>query len=167
MKNKFLWTIISSFIVMIAVAANAQPPQGNFGPPMGPGPGGQTMMERWETLRIWKLTEFLDLNEEQAAKFFPALQNFRDSMDNLDSAEVSLQKDIIQEIQSGKVNQRFVDRQKKEMLNLREQRTELEQQFLNSLPEYLSPEQQARYLVFEQRFQQALKNLIQRRRMER
>ena len=167
MKHTFLWTIISICIVMIAVNATAQPPQGNFSPPMGPGPGGQQMMERWETLRIWKLTEFLDLNEEQAAKFFPALQNFRTSMEELDSAEASLQRVIIEEIQSGNVNQRFVDRQKKEILNLRDKRTELEQEFLNSLPEYLSPEQQARYLVFEQRFQQALKNLIQRRRMDR
>lgn len=167
MKNTFLWTIFSICIVMIAEPAPAQPPQGNLGPPMGPGPGNQQMLERWETLRIWKLTEFLDLSEEQAAKFFPALQNFRTSMEELDSAEVSLQRDIIQEIQSGKVNQRFVDRQKKEILNLRNQRTELEQEFMNSLPEYLSPEQQARYLVFEKRFQQALKNIIQRRRMDR
>lgn len=167
MKNILLKTIISTCLVSIAVTATAQSPQGNLGPPMGPGPGGQQMIERWETLRIWKLTEFLNLNEEQAAKFFPALQNFRASMDELDSAEVRIQRDIIGAIQSGKVNQRFVDRQKKEILNLRDKRTNLEQEFLSNLPEFLSPEQQARYLVFEQRFQRALKNLIQRRRMDR
>ncbi len=165
MKNRIMKKCIVLFLSLVPVLLSAHPQMGNQGSPMGP--QRQGMQERWETLRIWKLTDFLELNQDQAAEFFPALQEFRKSMERLDSAEVSLQKAIINEIQSGNVNQRFVNKTKREIVDLREKRLLREHEFLNTLPEYLTPEQQAKYLVFERRFQQALKNVIQRRGMNR
>ena len=58
--------VIATLSFMIMSFAFAQP-----GRPRGP--GGQ-YSERMEMMMIWKLTEHLELSEEQAEKFFPSMR---------------------------------------------------------------------------------------------
>ena len=42
--------------------------------------------ERFHTMQMWKLTEILDLSEDQAAKFFPKFNNFQKKIDEIRDA---------------------------------------------------------------------------------
>lgn len=118
---------------------------------------------RWETIRIWKLTEFLELNEEQAGQFFPALREYHAQVRKVDSTRFSLQREIMEEINGKKINQEYVNQRKEKLIQLQRERIRHEEEFLGSLSEYITPDQQARYLVFERRFQQELRNVLNRR----
>ncbi len=118
---------------------------------------------RLEMLRIWKMTEYLELDEDQATRFFPALQQRRQEIRAVDSTVIALSRRIIQRINEEDVTQQQVNQWRQELLNYQQEKLRQEQNFLESLPKYLTPKQQARYLIFERRFQQTLIDLIEKR----
>lgn len=54
--------------------------EGESAPPDAPPPPPR---ERFHTMQMWKLTEILDLSEDQAAKFFPKFNNFQKKIDEI------------------------------------------------------------------------------------
>jgi len=116
--------------------------------------------QRLEMLRVWKMTEYLELDESQAARFFPALQSMQERRYALDSTTISLHGIIRTELQEGEVNQQQVNNWRQEILNNQEQKVRIQREFMETLPEYLTAEQQAKYLIFEQQFQQILWDII-------
>jgi hypothetical protein len=52
------------------------------------------MKDRFRTVQMWKLTEALDLTEEQAARFFPQFRNFQNSIDSVRDANDELFKKL-------------------------------------------------------------------------
>ncbi|MCX8014997.1 MAG: hypothetical protein N2748_03160, partial [candidate division WOR-3 bacterium] len=63
-------------------------------PPVPPEPmceselGEHKPREMMETIRIWKLTELLNLTEDQRAKFFPKLQDMRKTRDEFEQKRI-------------------------------------------------------------------------------
>jgi|GEM_PF-121522 len=166
MKRIALLITILVSLVIIGTGGRAQP----LPPPQDQPPGGMPdwqrrsgPVNRMEMLRIWKLSEFLELDKDQAAQFFPALQAHRDAMHEIDSTIVSLHRAIFDRVNQQNISQRQVNDWQKQLVDLQQQKAAREQTFLQSLPQYLSPEQQAKYLVFEWRFQQMLRNAIRAR----
>ena len=73
--------LLCSGLLIISTAVFSQPPIGDEIPPPPPPPEEEEMMaERFQTIQIWKLTEELDLSQEQAAKFFPLFNEFQDKV---------------------------------------------------------------------------------------
>jgi len=149
------WIIIG--VMLLSVSAFAQPPDRNYmrGPTHRP-------PEQLETLRIWKMTEFLELSEEQATQFFPALRIHREKIREIDSTEIALQRKIAEEIVDNSVDQKYVDAKIAQLIELRQKKRQMEEKFLANLPEYLIPEQQAKFLIFDQHFRRALREAIRR-----
>ncbi len=127
--------------------------------------GDQGRPEQLEALRIWKMTEYLELDEKQAMEFFPVLQAHQDQMAELDSTEHAIHRKLHDAIRSGKVDQNFVNTQIDAIVKIDVQREQLRSDFLQSLSKYLTPEQQAKFLVFDRRFRQALQSMIRKREM--
>lgn len=121
--------------------------------------------EQLETLRIWKMTEFLDLSEEQAARFFPALQTHREKIRAIDSTEIALRQSIAEKLQNGPVDQEYVDAHIAKITDLQRQKMEAETTFLKATGKYLTPEQQMKYIIFDDRFRRVLRDAIRRRGM--
>lgn len=121
--------------------------------------------EQLEALRIWKMTEYLKLDEKQAMEFFPALQQHQAQMAALDSSEHIIHQKLHEAIKSEKVDQDFIDAQINAIVKLDNQRQQLRTEFLKSLSQYLTPEQQAKFLVFDRRFRQALQSMVRKRDM--
>ena len=53
------------------------------------GPGGQ-YQNRMETMMVWKLTDYLNLSEQQAEKLFPRMRRHRIRMGDLHTEEKDL-----------------------------------------------------------------------------
>jgi len=118
----------------------------------------QQRRERIEQLRIWKMTEFLDLTTEQSEKFFPRLRSFENQVHSIKKEQADLMQEIYIKLENS-------DYQPSEeaVLKIAEQLSELEHQiikqkieFIKNLSDTLSPEQQIKFLIFENRFRNRL-----------
>lgn len=126
--------------------------------------------ERLKTLRIWKMTEFLDLSSEQSTAFFPKLKDFEKYI----RSKQKKQRELIQEI-TEKINESDYSPKRSDVKKLIHQLAEIEkdiinqkEEFINDLSTVLTPEQQLQYIVFENRFRRKLmKTLNQQARQKR
>lgn len=145
-------TILTSICLLIAVAA-----------------GGQGIsQERLEMLKLWRIIDELEIEEQQAAELFPYWsKNKRDKrglagerreatdlLHSLLKAEDTTDAELQKQIAAiGKVDKRMHDQDKA---------------FRDGLGKYLDVRQQARLLVFEGRFRGDLRDMVRGfRRMHR
>jgi len=132
--------------------------------PEGPPPveKRERIRERIETLRMWKMTKALDLDEATAARLFPLLNRYdkrrfrieravRKDMTELKRALDTRKMDELQEIL-----QRLEDRHR-ELQRLNDEERE-------EIKRILTPEQQARYVLFQYRFKRELREMIEKAR---
>ena len=68
-KKMGLVVLIAGILIFSVEPLLAQPPMGSV--------GKEKMRERIETLRLWKMIEFLDLSSEQSDEFLPLLHEFQ------------------------------------------------------------------------------------------
>ena len=111
----------------------------------------QKMQEKVESLRVWKLLETLDLTEEQANSFLPAYREFQKSEGKYSQTRREL-LDQLQESLEDKDQKKISDL----VAKLKQNRLQIEQdrvQFLARIDKMLSPEQQAKFLLFQNRFE--------------
>jgi Spy/CpxP family protein refolding chaperone len=122
------------------------------------GPMDPDRRERMETLRIWKMTEFLDLTTEQSTKFFPKLKEFKESI----RSDQDKQRKIMIEIHK-LVNDKDYKSSYADVKNYAKQLSELEKSiitkkeaFIIDTGDILTADQQMEYIIFERRFRSRL-----------
>lgn len=121
--------------------------------------------ERMEQLEKLKLLEALDLNEEEAIRFFARRNEFRDEHKELIQKRDEIILNIELAIGKNKAENE-VDYQKmiEEFLTIEEKLIHHRAKFLNSLEDILNQEQIAKLIVFELKFKQEIRDLIIKRR---
>ena len=118
--------------------------------------------ERIESLRIWKMTEFLNLTSEQSNKFFPKLNQFERSIHEKQRMQRDLMLQIYTNItdENYKASKSEVQKYTRKLADLERQIINEKESFLNDLDEVFSPEQQLRYIIFENRFKNRLMRML-------
>lgn len=118
--------------------------------------------EQMEALRIWKMTEFLNLSTEQSALFFPRLKKFEDFV----HANQDQQRDIMREIYE-LTNQDDYTATAKEVADYARRLADLEreiidrkQAFVSEIGDVLTEKQQLKFIVFDNRFRNRLMRSI-------
>ena len=149
-------------LIMLGVSLSAQAWQGQGRGPEGPGPGMQR--ENMEAVRIWKMTEMLVLTEEQIATFIPAVQIHERKVQGLQKQMGEEMRKLQMSIKEGNIKQKDADKALETFIILQQEVHQTKIDFLQKLPEYLTPEQQLRYLSFEVEFRKHLRQFIQDRR---
>ncbi|MHB8882379.1 MAG: hypothetical protein ACYC69_12830 [Thermodesulfovibrionales bacterium] len=118
----------------------------------------EKMRKRVETLRIWKLTNALDLDEKTSARLLPVLskndkkrtaaegelrENMRDMREALKERREEQLRVILQRLeQSHKTLQKINDEEREELRKI------------------LTVEQQARFIIFQQEFDMEIRRII-------
>ncbi|GAB4417374.1 MAG: hypothetical protein OHK0032_13420 [Thermodesulfovibrionales bacterium] len=163
MRKTILKILLSAFmLVAFAAAGMAEPP--DFERP----PSKEQMekvRERIETLRMWKLTKALDLDEKTSAQLFPLLNKYdrkrfvieqalrdgmRDLRDALRNRREGQLRGILDRLeQNHKEMQRVNDEEWAEMKRI------------------LTIEQQARFIIFKQEFDREIRKIIAEARERR
>ena len=111
-----------------------------------------------ESLMIWKLTNELDLEVEQAEKFFPRFRKHRNEIEALRKKDRLLAKSIKLDIsQNKKLKQSEVVNMIKESASFRKKMTDKEEDFLIKSGDILNPEQQAKLGIFKHKMIRELK----------
>ncbi|MFQ6616099.1 MAG: hypothetical protein ACE5HZ_04940 [Fidelibacterota bacterium] len=152
------WIKVYLFLLAVAVAQE---------PPYGPGPHGMEMPQRDEGIRMmkmWKLTEVLELTEDQAKVFFPRHSSFTDQVRALSDKQSDLLKEVDAMLDEGKkIQGKDLSRILEEVTVIEKEKLDKKREFFEGLGDILTPEQKARFLVFEGRFKRDLWHHVRRR----
>ena len=113
------------------------------------GPGGQ-YGNRMEMMMAWKMTEYLNLSEQQAEKLFPRMRRQRVKMNDYYVSEKELFDSHLSKIKKGeKIAQSDVDAVYKKMQDLTDKKNDARMKFFKSTRDILDPTQQIMFLSFE------------------
>lgn len=113
------------------------------------GPGGQ-YQNRMETMMVWKLTDYLNLSEQQAEKLFPRMRRHRVRMGDLHTEEKDLFDSYLSKIKKEeKISQSDVNAMLKKMESLEQKKSTNRIDFIRSTKDILDPEQQIMFMSFE------------------
>lgn len=156
MKRSVLFVLLFSIFAATIIAQHAPPPR----------PGGPVFKERLRQrigmIRIWKLIETLELTEKQSMGFFPILNAHDIAEERFRSNEKRLMDEL-----SGLLDSDYPDEiEMSAILDsidiIQIDKFERDRAFFESVSGVLSVEQKARLLIFEQRFAEEMRHLIEK-----
>ena len=167
MEKNLLKLMFLGFFVIVFVTSSIAAPPGNFDRPP-PREKMEKVRKRIETLRMWKLTKALDLDEKIAARLFPLLNRYDKKRvvkeRNLREDIIAL-KDALKNNKEGQIKDTLENLEKnhKSLQEIKdEERAELKK--------ILTIEQQAKFILFQLEFNKEIKKIISKtkeRRLER
>ena len=120
-----------------------------------------------ESMMIWKLTEELELEVNQAEKFFPRFRQHRVEMENLRRKQRSLAGSLNLNMKNEKPTSSEVSRIIKETSSLKRKMSDLEEKFLINSGDILNPLQQAKLGVFKHKMMKDLKGKMKNKRSDK
>ena len=120
-----------------------------------------------ESMMIWKLTEELELEVDQAEKFFPRFRKHRGEMENIRKKQRSLAGSLKLNMKNSKLTSSEVHRIIKETSSLKRKMSDLEEKFLINSGDILNPVQQAKLGVFKHKMMKDLKGKMKNKRSDK
>jgi hypothetical protein len=162
--------ILALIAALSAGTAFAQGPPPGGPPPEGPPPGSpewEEMMDRIATVRIFKLTQALDLDETTAIKLAGYLKDRDAERMELNANRGRMAREIKEFLDAGADD----DARAKELLNeavdLETRTHEAERELVEGLDGVLSPSQQLRFILANREFDREVREMIRQHRKER
>ena len=153
---------VTGFLVLVSSAMGQPftPP-----PPGSPGPGeGRRLIE---TIKIWKMSEALDLSEDQAAKLFPKMTQLEATRREFHRRQRLLRDEIAGLLRQQPLREVDLKRRLEELERTETDFRGRERTVKGELQSILSLEQQARLALFEERFETEMRRTIQDLRQRR
>ncbi len=117
----------------------------------------QHRRERLNTLKMWKLTEYLDLSEQQAERFFPKERSLQKELEGFDRRRRELHEDFQEKIDDGTVEGEDIDRFVAARAEVEKSRIDLRIRHVRDIGDVLSVNQRARFVVFNEYFMRQIR----------
>ncbi len=175
MRNPVRYIVIVMTVLALATAgvpALAQQRQMQ-GPPdetdvdPGPGRGGppseekrEELRKKVEAIRIWRLTEVLKLDEKTAAKFFPVLSSLTQRRNELMRENMEAERELRLYLDAGKPDEKKIKAALATLEKNHHEMVKLNEKEIEATKDYLTVEQQARYLIFQHEFEREIREKI-------
>ena len=126
----------------------------------GPGWMEKDPKEMMESIRMWRMTEALDLTSDQSAKLFPKLKDMRQMKQEFDKNRMSIIKDIAyllhQDNTADKDLRYKLDALETAESNFHKQEVNLKKDIML----ILSTKQQAKLILFQLKFDEEMRQII-------
>ena len=136
--------------------------------PAAPGsPGAPEGRRLIETIKIWKMTEALNLDENQAAKLFPRLAQLEASRREFHRRQRLLRDELAEFLKQRPLRDEEIKARLDRLDRAEADFRGREQAMRGGLRSILSPEQQARLALFEDQFETEMRRTIQDLRQHR
>ncbi len=116
--------------------------------------------DRLEMMKMWKLTDEINLTEEQAEKFFPKYRALMSDMEDVSKQQREVMKQIGELSKEEEVDDKKLNSLVKQANDFEKKKIDMKYEFFKETGKILTPEQQARYVVFERKFKKELKKGI-------
>jgi Spy/CpxP family protein refolding chaperone len=152
---KYLFPAALCGLLLWTGLAGAQPP-----PPPRPG-------QDIEALRIWRLTQELNLTEEQSSQFFPKLNRSRELRRTRREGRRAVLQDLTGAIKESPISTNRVKSLLDSLTTIDENFHAAEARLRSEIADILTIEQQARFILFTQRFDQETRKMIEQMRKGR
>jgi Spy/CpxP family protein refolding chaperone len=110
-----------------------------------------------EALRAWQLTEVLDLDEETISRLFPAMKQADQERWKIEARNRELVREMSRSLESRSTDSQRIDKILDELQSNRRELIRSEERHLERVRQILSPEDTARYLMFQIKFQREIK----------
>ncbi|MCK4578908.1 MAG: hypothetical protein KAU50_08965 [Candidatus Marinimicrobia bacterium] len=170
--------IVSLAVIMVCISTPTMAQQGPPGLEMDdPGWGGPTawqqddaeagpgLMQRSkqvEMVRMWKLTDYLELTEEQAANFFLKVRQHRDEMQEVKLKRLQLHQEFVSKLNADEVSSKDIDNYVDAISRMEKDRIDQRASHYKAVKDVLTANQLARYVTFEEHFKGRLREEIGR-----
>jgi hypothetical protein len=128
---------------------------------------GRRSIETIETIKIWKMTEALQLSEDQAIKLFPKLTRLGASRREFHRRQHALREELAELLRQRPAREVEMKRKLEELDRSESDFRSLERAVRGELQSILSLEQQARLALFEERFEAEMRRAIHELRQRR
>ncbi len=112
-----------------------------------------------EKVRIYKLTEELDLSEEQITKFFPRLKEMRKNEQEFHKQRNEIVQEL-KELLKTKAEEEKIVKLLNKLQELQKKRVESQLKEAEEIRQILTPEQQARFIIFQEEFEREIRDMI-------
>lgn len=110
-----------------------------------------------QALRAWQLTEVLDLDEETSSQLFPAMRKTDQERWKVEARNRELVREMARSLEQSDHDPQKIDSFLDELLANRMELIRAEERHLEKVRQILSPEDTARYFMFQIRFQREIK----------
>jgi len=112
------------------------------------------------TVKTWQMTEELDLTEKQAQDLFPAQKSFEDKKGELTEQRLEVEAELTRLLEAKEKNRGLIKGKMAQLKKIDEQTRANEDRFHTKLSRILTVEQQAKYELFEKKFDERLRQMI-------
>ena len=156
--------ILFSILIIVPASLYAQRPGGQFERMNKP------RREQIEMLRIWKMTEELDLSEQQAEKFFPKLRSEDKENEKLVVQRGKIFRELHDKVKNGEMNAKELDKAIDNLTEIQINIIQKNAKFIRDMEGVLSFDQQAKLIIFRHRFRERMVDMmrdVQRNRMNK
>jgi hypothetical protein len=174
--NKELFSMVFAPVVVLffmsfGMPCFSQPPSQGMPPradsPVRGGDGSpqsiekrQKIRKRIELIRMWKLTEELDLTEETWVKLFPILRKYDEKWIKLREERRNSIKQLRKALKDKAISDQEIEAAIDSVAQHAEAMSELLRQQNGELKGILSPRQRAKFILFQRRFQREIRTII-------
>ena len=161
------WFIVGVVVWLLGLFGLASNGSAQLAPtdPRAPGvPEGRRLVE---TIKIWKMTEALNLDEDQAAKLFPRLAQLEASRREFFRQQRALREELAELLKQRPLRDQDVKARLEQLERAEVDFRGREHTIRGGLRSILSVEQQARLALFEDRFETEIRRTIQDLRQRR
>jgi Spy/CpxP family protein refolding chaperone len=127
------------------------------------GPGGQ-YSERMEMMMIWKLTDHLELTENQAERFFPSMRAHQKQVLKIRKEEKELFTPVYKKVVRGEdISKAEANKLLKKVATYEKKRSKARIDFVKNSGDILNPTQQVKLLMFDGQMKQQVRDRMQDR----
>lgn len=156
MKYRLLPLISLMLIVLFAGLVYAQEPPTNPEQPAN----RDDVIRRIGMLRLFKLTEILELSEEDAAHLFPVIQRYDRQFRTITEKKDRLMRELQTELRSENPGKKKLQKLVDEILALEREAMKLRNEQFKELKKILTAEQYAKYLLFDDQFRHDMNRML-------
>ncbi|MDY6973176.1 MAG: hypothetical protein SV775_12720 [Thermodesulfobacteriota bacterium] len=118
------------------------------------------LRKRIGLIRMWRLTEELNLSEEKADKLFPLLHQFDNEKVGLEKEKAELMKDLQKCLKDEDIEESKLEDLIEKLEKNQSAREVLEKEKLGELKQILSPQEQAKLILFVESFPREIQGII-------
>jgi Spy/CpxP family protein refolding chaperone len=120
----------------------------------------ERVRKRIDLIRMWRLTEDLNLDEETGSKLFPLLRQYEEKRRELARKREEILFTLKGQLKAGSPHEDRIKGLLKDWEELRAEEQDVNQKEKEDLKRILSIEQQAKYILFQQEFTKEMRRMI-------
>lgn len=166
MSNSKRLLVVLLLAVIVVTPVNTALPQPR--PSMRHMKSRAERIEKLRAIRIWKMTEYLNLTEEQSARFFPRLRKNEEKIKEKYREKQILLDEIDRLIKEkdGKLTEQDVRKYIGKLNQINQEIVKLKTSFIIESSDILTPEQQLKCMIFDDRFRNQMMRILSEREVK-